>query len=185
MIAKNLTSKQIKENVVYINDIKDICREAQEDPNNFAKENYSLEDNQQALLYMILKGDRFSKANGIFTLLYDDDYLVAFAGAYELNKIILMGLVRAYTRKKYRAKVLMGTYILPEQIKYAKELVCEKVWLTFNEYNLYLYNAFKRIGEKKSLIIGNKTPEIYNNMYFFSDEMYIQNTWQKVIELQT
>jgi hypothetical protein len=183
VIAKNLTSKQIKENVVYINDIRDICREAQEDPNNFGKQNYALEDNQRALLYMLLKGDRFS--NGVFTLLYDDDYLVAFAGAYELNKIILMGLVRAYTRKKYRAKVLMGTYILPEQIKYAKELGYEKVWLTFNEYNLYLYNAFKRIGEKKSLIIGNKTPEIYNNMYFFSDEMYIQNTWQKVIELQT
>ena len=86
--------------------------------------------------------------------------------------------------KEYKSYDEMSKYVA-EQIKYAKELGYEKVWLTFNEYNLYLYNAFKRIGEKKSLIIGNKTPEIYNNMYFFSDEMYIQNTWQKVIELQT
>ena len=41
MKIKNLTSKQIKESVVYTNDIRDICREAQEDTNNFGKENYN------------------------------------------------------------------------------------------------------------------------------------------------
>ena len=89
----------------YIDDIRDICREAQEDPNNFGKQNYALEDNQQALLYMLLKGDRFS--NGVFTLLYDDDYLVAFAGAYELNKIEMVGhyAIRIYWQDNHNSGI--------------------------------------------------------------------------------
>ena len=120
----------------------------------------------------------------MFSLLYDNNKLIGFAGAYKHTNDILICLIRAYTRKKYRSKTLLGTYILPEEIKFAKEIGCEKAWLTFNDYNKDIYNMLKRVSKGKGVILGTKTPNIFKQATFYEEPMIIQNTMQYVVEFK-
>ena len=184
-IVKNFTAKEIISDKKILEEITELSNTAYLDPKNKAKANYETEGwetKPHTLLHIILKKDRFKEGNGMLSLLYDNNKLISFAGAYKHTDNILICLVRAYTRKKYKSKTLLGTYILPEEIKFAKEIGCEKAWLTFNDYNKTIYDGLKRVSKGKGVILGTKTPNIYKQATFYEEPLIIQNTMQYVVE---
>lgn len=181
--VKNYTSDELKINKEVLKEVIKLSNKAYLDPKNKAKDNYKISKNSSTLLHIIFKQNRFDDNIGILSLLYDEDNLIGFAGAYKHTNDILICLVRAFILKPYRAKGLFGKLILPQQIEYAKANNFKVAWLTFNEYNEFHYNNLYRSKHGDGVLLGSSASEIYKGLYFYTERKYIQNTWQKVVEL--
>jgi hypothetical protein len=189
-VVKNFTANEIIVDKKILKEIIDLSNIAYLDPKNYAKDNYETENweaKPHTLLHIILKKDRFKEGNGVFSLLYDNNIPVAYAGAYkhEDDPNILICLVRAFILQQYRAKNLLGNYILPSQMKYAKKNNYEYCWLTYNEYNKYIFNSAKRASQGKATILGTKVTDLYKQAKYYEEPLIIQKTKQYVIEIKT
>jgi hypothetical protein len=158
-------------------DVKYLTSEAEKDKRNLAKDNYT----ESKILFHI--SNRYE--NGKFSILYDNDKPIGYAGAYKHTDDVLICGVRLYILPKYKARSLFGNSILPYQMEYAKDNNFKFIWLTFNEYNTWLYKAHQRVAEGKGTIFGHKpNRKIFERAHFYTEEKYIRQTWQKVIEIE-
>tara|TARA_B100001971_G_C17936355_1_gene405372 strand:+ start:74 stop:658 length:585 start_codon:yes stop_codon:yes gene_type:complete len=184
-IVKNFTAEEIISDKKILEEITELSNTAYLDPKNKAKANYETEGwetKPHTLLHIILKKDRFKEGNGMLSLLYDNNKLIGFAGAYKHTDNILICLVRAFIIKQYRGKNVLAN-ILSHQLTYAKQNNYKCGWLTFNDYNKYLYDMIVRFNKGQVVTLGSKTDNIYKQAIIYKDPIEIQNTMQYVIEL--
>lgn len=128
---------------------------------------------------------RFKPTNGQFYLLYKDNDIIAVSGIYksDFDKNIAIAGVRTWTLEEHRGKrFLHGDILLPEQEKWAINNNIKSILLTFNDYNLWLFEFIKRMNQKKSVSLGVKTSNFYMGFQPLPDQLYIKNTYQYVLE---
>lgn len=151
-------------------------------------ENYDIEDwdiKPFTVLYLVFKEKRFDPSRGIFHLIFSDENPVGFCGGYKHNDEIFIGLVRAYIDPSERNFGVFSEYLIPAQIEAAKNFGCSKFWITFNEYNKPLFNAYKRKQKKLASILPDNSNinNIINKMVFYENRILVKNTWQYVAEV--
>ncbi len=185
-----LTSEEVQSTQNYIDDITKLCITASTDPKNKAYENYQLNDNSNTLMYKIMHSNELTKDNGVITLLYDGNELIAFSACYinnEWNQVIAGW--RSYVHPKYKTRGLVGEYLMPVHMRFASQCGYDRIWITFNSYNKWAYNCYKRIAQGKAVFLGSSTNvhaanAASNNTVVFHDEpKIIKNTEQTVVEI--
>lgn len=150
--------------------------------NEPACENYNpidWQDKPQTLLRLFYTKKRFN----IFNIVSLHEDPIAMSGAYIYNDIPIIG-VRAFTLPEFRGggHWCQARNIFPVQIDWAENQGYDKVWLTFNTYNLKLVNFLKRMSEGKASTFGGPR-EIYKNLKWYKNPKEIQYTNQIVAEL--
>ena len=133
--------------------------------------------------YLIYCSDRFKNENGdMFVLLDEQNNICALSGVNisDFDKNVALGGVRTWLNKDLRGKFVIGRYLLPVQLKWAKDKNLKTIALTFNDYNKRLLPYFKRSGfgiEKKR----NPDSMFYNGQYHIDFPVLINYTKQWVI----
>ncbi len=100
------------------------------------------------LPYLLEIEKRFSDPNGKFFVIYYNDDIVGCSGIYQsdFNQHICIAGIRSWINSSHRGKFLLGRYLFPEQVRWAKQNSYKQIALTFNEYNRSLKNIFLRNG---------------------------------------
>lgn len=160
------------------------CKEASKELDEPAHENMYSEDwieNNKTLPYHIYVSERFRK-NGNFFIGSIDNEIIAVSGVYvsSFDSNVAIGGVRSWVNKRYRGRFVIGRYLLPLQLKWARDNGLKTIALTFNEYNKRLLPYFKRsgLGIKKN---RNPNSLFYTGLYEVDFPCNIQNTKQWVI----
>lgn len=127
------------------------CKKEFEDKEQPAHVNMWADDwiNQtHTLPYLLEIEKRFVEPTGKFFVLLDGDQIVGCSGVYQSDfseHICIVGL-RSWINKDYRAQFLLGRFLYPEQVIWAKSKGFKQAAITFNEYNSKLKNIFLRTG---------------------------------------
>ena len=171
-----------------LDDITYICSLAEKNKKEPARDNYTVTDWQEktnTLLYVLCNTNRFKEDNGLFSVIYNDNEPIGFAGAYkhDNNSNVLICYVRTYMLEGYRGKNILGYHVLPHQIKFARAQNCRYIWFTFNEYNKSIYDMLKRFTEGKGVVFGSKTSNIYKRAIYYDDLVLIKGVKQYVVEI--
>lgn len=136
----------------------------------------------ETLPYLIYKSDRFTNDNGEFFILRVNGNIEAVSGIYisEFDSNVAIGGVRSWTNPGYQANLVIGRYIFPKQLAWAKAKGTKIIALTFNEYNRRLISYFTRNGLG---VVKNRTPDMlfYNGIYEVSHPVMVQHTKQWAI----
>lgn len=133
--------------------------------------------------YLIYCSDRFKNDKGdMFVLLDENENICAFSGVNisDFDSNVALGGVRTWLNKELRGKFVIGRYILPIQLRWAKDRNLKTIALTFNDYNKRLLPYFKRSGfgiEKKR----NVDSMFYNGQHHVDFPVTINYTKQWVI----
>ena len=141
------------------------------------------ENNVVSLPYLIYCSDRFKNGNGdMFALLDQNDNICALSGVNisDFDHNVALGGVRTWLNKKLRGKFIVGWYLLPAHLAWAKGKGLKTIALTFNDYNKRLLPYFKRAGVG---IRKNRTPNsmFYNGQFHVDFPVVINYTKQWVI----
>jgi len=135
-------------------------------------ENYhpDFKDKPSNVFYILEKKDRYK--NGAYYVLEDNNGFVLSTGwnPYEHEENVALLLTRTYISEKYRSKLLMQKYLLPDMINDSSNYIHK--YITFNLHNMKIYNNFLRLFGKKT--VTNKDLDIYRkfipigvkNIYF-------------------
>lgn len=132
-------------------DFLEFCKNASLDTSMPAHENMWNANWQQdpgTLPYLLEIEKRFSENTGEFVVLKYGDEIVACSGSYrsDFDDLIAVVGVRSWVNKDHRSKFLLGKYLYPRHVKWAKENGFKQIIITFNEYNKKLTNVFLRNG---------------------------------------
>jgi hypothetical protein len=133
--------------------------------------------------YLIYCSDRFRNNQGdMFVLLDNNDNICALSGINisEFDNFVALGGVRTWLNKEFRGKFVVGRYLLPAQLQWAKTNNLKTVALTFNDYNRRLVSCFKRSGfgiAKKR----NIDSMFYNGHHYVDFPVNINYTKQWVV----
>lgn len=166
--------------------ILEYCKNAYEEKTEPSHKNMYDNDwkNSEAVFpYLIYCSDRFKNENGdMFVLLDEQNNICALSGVNisDFDKNVALGGVRTWLNKDLRGKFVIGRYLLPVQLKWAKDKNLKTIALTFNDYNKRLLPYFKRSGfgiEKKR----NPDSMFYNGQYHIDFPVLINYTKQWVI----
>jgi len=138
------------------------------------------------LPYILEKTERFNGVNGQFTIVYDDNQIVACGGVYISSFCHSIGIagVRTWVDEKYRHNSILRELILPVHKKWCIKNNLQAVMLTFNKYNKNIIEIFKRrrLGEKLDRISTRKKKHLfYNNFNIVPHSIIIQHTEQWAI----
>ena len=138
---KDLTKNQILDFCIFASSFK-------EDPAHVNMYHKNWEDHPETLPYLVFISHRFAKGNGEFFVLLEDEKIIGISGIHisAFDKNVALGGVRTWLPKKYRGKFLVGRYLLPRQLAWAKQQHLKTIALTFNEYNKNLIPYFTRTG---------------------------------------
>jgi hypothetical protein len=166
--------------------ILEYCKNAYEEKTEPSHKNMYDDDwknNDAVFPYLIYCSDRFKNENGdMFVLLDEQNNICALSGVNisDFDKNVALGGVRTWLDKDLRGKFVIGRYILPVQLKWAKDKNLKTIALTFNDYNKRLLPYFKRSGfgiEKKR----NPDSMFYNGQYHVDFPVLINYTKQWAI----
>lgn len=166
--------------------------------NRISARNYDVdgwETNNHCVAFALCNKLRFDPPNGIFDIILEDGNPIGFCGGYKYDDETFIGLSRAYVDVAHRNKALLNRFILPKQLLEAHDMGLSKLWLTFNDYNKGLFNYYKRAraASTTTTFFGSVFPnpdEIYEGTSKIicelakikEEQIYIQNTWQYVVE---
>lgn len=140
------------------------------------------ENKNNTLLYILEKTNRF-KIDGMFTVLFDNNIVIAVSGIYKSN--FCTGLAIAGTRtwinKSYRNKQIPREILLPHEKSWAIQNKYSAVGLCFNDYNKNIIKTFyrKRLGENR--IQRSEHHLFYNGINQVEFPVIVQNTKQWII----
>lgn len=100
------------------------------------------------LPYLLEIEKRFAGNQGQFFVILHDNTIVGCSGIYQsdFSQQICLAGIRSWINKDHRGKFLLGRYLFPEQVRWAKQNNYKQIVLTFNEYNKNLKNIFLRNG---------------------------------------
>jgi hypothetical protein len=181
--------QSIFENDYYINhkiEILDFCKQAFEEksePSHVNMWDDDWENNPATLPYLLYESNRFINNNGdMFLILDDNNEILAMSGVNisDFDPNVALGGVRTWLNKDMRGKFVIGRYLLPMQLKWAKDHNLKIIALTFNDYNKRLIPYFKRSGfgiEKKR----NPDSMFYNGQFHIDFPVTINHTKQWVL----
>lgn len=165
--------------------ILEYCREAYSNMAEPSHENMWNEDwvnKNNTLPYLIYKSDRFKNDNGDMFLLLSNNRIIGNSGVNisTFDSNVAIGGVRTWLNSEFKGGVVIGRYVLTEQLKWCKNKGIKIIALTFNDYNKRLIPYFTRVGlgiQKK------RTPDslFYNGQYIVDFPVLINNTKQWVI----
>ena len=130
-------------------------------------------------LFYVLKEGRFSKGN-YFIIEKDGEY-VGSAGWNPYTADIALALTRAYVVKKFRTKYLIAELLMPKILEESNEY--PKLWITCNEYNKSIYQAFVKMSNNRSAGLFNPWPDIYKQFTPIGKQI-VNYTEQYVAELK-
>jgi GNAT superfamily N-acetyltransferase len=161
------------------------CQKAFEEKDQPAHSNMWDEDwknNSNTLLYHLYISKRLSSDTGETFILMDNEEIIAVSSVYisEFDKNVAIGGVRSWVDKKYRGKFILGRYVLPHQLAWARERRLKTIALTFNEYNKRLLPYFRRsgVGIKKN---RNPNSLFYTGLHEIDFPCEVQYTKQWII----
>lgn len=152
----------------YFKDIFDFCKEAVDISSQESKigrnveqtiKNMAYKDwesNNHCLLYRLYVKDDFNNGNGMFCVLYEDDKIVSVSGVSKYNDEVSMLARRQYSLLSLKSKGLLHDYFLEPQIAWAKDSGSKAAVILINDYNKWLYNSLKRVGEGKASLLGHE-----------------------------
>ena len=168
----------------YFEKILKWCETESKDSSTPAAINMRIDDwqtNEDTLAYILHNKRRFYK-RGEYFFLEVDDQIVASAGIYrsDFDNQVAIGGARSWANADYRAQFVIGRYLLPLQLKWAKANGFKTIVLTFNEYNARLVNHFKRSGLG---IVKKRNPDsfFYNGVFEVPHPIMIKSTKQWAI----
>ena len=100
------------------------------------------------LPYLLEIEKRFSDPTGKFFVIYYNDHIIGCSGIYQsdFNQFVCIAGIRSWINSDHRGKFLLGKYLFPEQVRWAKRHGYKQIAITFNEYNVNLKNIFLRTG---------------------------------------
>lgn len=165
--------------------LRQLCAGAEFDDSESAQKTISWENwesNPSSLMHAIVKQKRFDPPRAQFTVLCKNSTPVACSGCYQSdwsNEVLIVS-VRTWTHPHYRDNWWHGKYIIPQQIEFAKTKQFSAVVVTFNTNSKRMKAFFQRMVEGKSVVLGEKTPEIYKDFIFLNEEFYIKNCYQTI-----
>ncbi len=115
--------------------------------------------------------------------------LVGVSGVYrsEFDAHTFIGGVRTWISPAHRLYMLVGDYLLPRQIEFAKQHGGRAFVMTFNEESkriALLLDAVNRqldSSAEQVKFFGKRTPEAYVGMRLYPHKVRIQNTDQYVV----
>jgi len=172
--------------ITHKDEILEYCRNAFEEKSEPSHVNMWHEDWENVnstLPYLLYNSSRFSDGNGdIFVLFDNNDNILAVSGVNisEFDNNVALGGVRTWLNKDMRGQFVIGRYLLPIQLKWATEVGCKTVALTFNDYNKRLIPYFARSGfgiQKKR----NPGSMFYNGQHILDFPVTINYTKQWVV----
>lgn len=164
--------------------LKDICSLSEKDTSQAAK-NINWKDwqsNVSSLMYKIVIKKRYDLPSGSFFVLTKENKPIACSGCYlsSWSKSVMIVGSRTWTYTKLRKNWWHGNFLLPKQIKLAKELNCKATVMTFNLYNLWLYKFIERLKQNKAVTLGYKPSNFYKDFILLNDMYNINSTKQKI-----
>jgi hypothetical protein len=174
----------VEDKTEYFKKILAWCDHASKDVDSPASHNMRIEDwqnSEDTLAYILHNNRRFYK-RGEYFFLEKSGEIIAGSGIYrsDFDNNLTIGGVRSWVNEPYRAKFVIGKYLLPLQLKWAKENHYKTIALTFNDYNARLINYFRRSGLG---IVKNRNPSslFYNGLYELPYQIIVKGTKQRVI----
>jgi len=130
-------------------------------------------------LFRILKEGRYLKGN--YYIIKKNDEYVGSAGWNPYTEDTALALTRAYIVEKFRTKYLMAELLMPRIIEESKDY--SKLWITCNEYNKAIYQAFVNMSNNRSAGLFNPWPEMYRQFTPIGKKI-VNYTEQYVAELK-
>jgi hypothetical protein len=115
--------------------------------------------NENSNLFYILQHNRF-KIGNYYVIEEDNNYICSSGWNWYENDIAL-ALTRTYVIPECRQRNLIANNILPRIIKDSKSY--NRLWITCNEHNKAIFNAFVRIQQGKATGLNNTWDKIYGN----------------------
>jgi GNAT superfamily N-acetyltransferase len=174
----------VEDQSMYFKKILDWCNVASQETDKPAAYNMRIsnwEEHEDTLAYILHNGRRFYK-RGEYFFLEKNGEIVAGSGIYrsDFDNNLTIGGVRSWVNPQYRAKFVIGRYLLPLQLNWAKENNYKTIALTFNDYNSRLINYFRRSGFG---IIKNRNTNslFYNGLHELSYQIKVKGTAQWAI----
>lgn len=130
------------------------------DSNLIENYNPSYSMNPANIFYILNNTDRYK--NGIYYVLENEGEFVLSTGwnSYEYNPEIALVLTRTYVNPKYRGKLLMAKYVLPDILMKVKEF--KHVYVTVNKFNTKLITSFEKLLKSKRQL--NSNAKMYKNL---------------------
>lgn len=134
------------------------------------------------LPYLLEKEQRFLEPNGKFFVIFYDNVIVGCSGIYQsdFSPHICLAGIRSWITQSHRGRFLLGRYLFPEQVRWAKKNSYKQIAVTFNEYNVNLRNIFLRngIGVKKN---RQEDSLFYTGVHQVDFPLIIKHTQQWVL----
>jgi len=163
----------------YIGDVYEFCKvlldERQNDPEQ-TKLNMSLDWENVSSSFLRKIHDEMFLA---ISLVYNNSNVVAVSGIEKYDDKIVCILKRLAVIKAFRFKPATSKFILPQQIKWAKENGWKKAWISVNEYNITVVRLIERIKKGKGVVTYHS--ELFKNFEYIGIKN-IQNTEQHTYE---
>lgn len=108
-------------------------------------------------LFKLLKKGRYRE--GAYQIVVMEGRYVASAGWHHYENGII-ALSRAYIAEAYRGMPVLAECLLPGILSVSDEKMCP-TWMTFNDSNRSIYEAFSRAMKNQSATVSFKWPEIF------------------------
>lgn len=131
-------------------------------------------------LFYILANGRYKIGN--YFIIEESNEYICSAGWNEYTDEIALLLTRAFVSAKYRRQYFLSKYLLPVMIEQSKQY--SRLWITANEYNKTIYDAFCRLSLNKSAGLFDQWPNIYKNFVPIGVRT-VYNTEQFVAEMNS
>jgi hypothetical protein len=106
-------------------------------------------------LFQILEDKKGRYKKGNYYVIEGDGNYIGSAGWNEYNDVALL-CTRAYLMPGYRHRFLMSKYLLPRMFKETENY--DKLWFTFNDHNVPIYETLSKLSKKNDLISDTKSP---------------------------
>jgi GNAT superfamily N-acetyltransferase len=118
-----------------------LCMDACQDKKNRARDNYSLDwkCRPASLLNQLFAG-KYHRPND-YIFLIENEELIAGAGFYRYTEDVALCMTRLFVLPEYKHQG-RAAQLLAYQLDLMRSLGCKKAWITFNDYNKPLYDAF-------------------------------------------
>lgn len=138
--------------------------------------------NMATLMQLLFDSDRLANNRGTYFVLKINGKIEVGSGVYisDFDKWVAIGGLRSWVNEPYRGKFLIGTYLLPEQLAWARVLNAKTFAITLNDYNLKYLSYFRRsgLGLKKNRQPGRV---FYNGQHEVEFPCNIRKTKQHVL----